>query len=204
MTVTITPYGDVRHPFGLPMGTVRGFMSVLICMFFWIFLLLPEEKAHTAPLAHFFLLTLVFLAFASHPLPVDRQRSEFLPWLMRFLFVGGSVAVVIYTAVEYPDRLTSRLTPAPGEVVQWPVLLGTLAGGFGLGLFLRFVLGRGSDMFQTLRAWIGVISILLLLIETIYQFAIRPSLSDPPGPEATKVWEGIIIAFVAAYFGCRA
>ena len=203
MSTNLGPYGDLRHPFGLPMGTVRGFMSVLICMFFWIFLLLPDEKAHTAPLAHFFLLTLVFLAFASHPFPVDKGRSEFLPWLMRALFVGGSAAVVVYIAVEYPDRLTGRLTPAPGEVVQWPVLLGTLAGGFGLGLFLRSILGRGSDLFQTLRAWIGVISILLLVGETIYQFAIRPSLAEPPPPEATKVWEGIIITFVAAYFGSR-
>ena len=32
----------VQHPYGLPMGTVRGFMSLLICSFFWIFLLLPE------------------------------------------------------------------------------------------------------------------------------------------------------------------
>jgi hypothetical protein len=204
MTVSITPYGDIRHPFGLPMGTVRGFMSVLICMFFWIFLLLPDDKATTAPLAHFFLLTLVFLAFASHPFPADAQKSEFLPWVMRVLFVGGSAAVLIYTAVNYPDRVASRLTPSPADVVQWPVLLGTLAGGFGLGLFLRFVLGRGSDLFQTLRAWFGVISILLLLVETIYQFAIKPSLGDPPGPDAMKIWEGVIIAFVASYFGTRA
>ena len=204
MAVTITPYGGVRHPFGLPMGTVRGFMSVLICAFFWIFLLLPEGKAHTAPLAHFFLLTLVFLAFASHPFPVDDQKSEFLPWAMRVLFVGGSAAAVIYTAVEHTDRLTTRLTPSPDEVVQWPLLLATLSGGFGLGIFLRFVLGRGSDLFQTLRAWIGVVAILLLIAETVYQFAIRPSLGEPPGPDATKVWEGVIIAFVAAYFGSRA
>jgi hypothetical protein len=204
MTITITPYGDVRHPFGLPMGTVRGFMSVLICSFFWIFLLLPDDKAQTAPLAHFFLLTLVFLAFASHPLPVDQQKSEFLPWLMRVLFVGGSVAVVVYTAANNPERLANRLTPAPADVVQWPVLLGTLAGGFGVGLFLRFALGRNSDLFQTLRAWVGVISILLLVVETLFQFAIKPSLAEPPGPDASKIWEGVIIAFVAAYFGTRA
>ncbi len=204
MSVASPAYIEVRHPFGLPMGTVRGFMSLLICAFFWIFLLLPDAKAQTAPLAHFFLLTLVFLAFASHPFPQHNARSEFLPWLMRVFFVGGSVAVIAYVAVNDPERLAQRLTPAPGDVVQWPVLLGTLAGGFGVGLFLRFILGRNSDMFQTARAWIGVISILLLVAETVYQFAIKPSLAEPPGPEAMKVWEGVIIAFVAAYFGTRA
>ena len=61
------PIGDVQHPYGLPMGTVRGFMSLLICSFFWIFLVLPEgaKGPPTAPLGHFFLLTLVFLSFVA-------------------------------------------------------------------------------------------------------------------------------------------
>jgi hypothetical protein len=201
------PYGDIRHPFGLPMGTVRGFISLLICSFFWIYLLLPapaDQRPLTVPLAHFFLLSLVFLAFASHPILHDAQRSEFLPWLMRFFFVGGSIAVVAYVAYQDPSRLSVRLTPEQAEVTQWPVLLGTLCGGFGAGLFFRFIFGRKSDLFQSLRAWIGVVAILLLVIETVYQFAIRPSLAQPPGPEAMKVWEGILIAFVAAYFGSRA
>lgn len=195
------PVGDARHPFGLPMGTVRGFMSVLIVSFFWLVLLVPN--ATPAPLGHFFLLTLVFLAFASHPLP-EHVVSAFLPWLMRVLFVGGSVAVVAYVAVKNPAFLKTRLTPDAGEISQWPVLLGTLAGGFALGLTLRFFLGRGSDMFQTLRAWIGVIAILLLVVETVFQFLIKPGLSEVPGPDAMKVWEGVIIAFVSAYFGSRA
>ena len=103
MSTATVVYGNVRHPYGLPMGTVRGFMSVLICSFFWIFLLQrdhPEHAAATAPLGHFFLLTLVFLAFASHPVRPEGAQTEFLPWLMRVLFVGGSVAVVALVAVH--------------------------------------------------------------------------------------------------------
>ena len=202
------PYGDVRHPYGLPMGTVRGFMSVLICAFFWIYLLLPDPKEGqrlmTVPLAHFFLLTLVFLSFASHPIPHDAQKSEVLPWLMRVLFVGGSAAGVAYVAYQEPSRLGTRLTPEAGEIGQWPALLGALAGGFGAGLFARFILGRRSELFQTVRGWVGVIAILLLVAETVFQFAIRPALGDQPHQDALKVWEGTIIAFVAAYFGTRA
>jgi hypothetical protein len=208
MTTVPGPYGDVRHPYGLPMGTVRGFMSVLICSFFWIYLLLPDPKEGdrlmTAPLAHFFLLTLVFLSFASHPILHDALKQEVLPWLMRVLFVGGSVAVVAYVAYTDPNRLSTRLTPDAGEIGQWPVLLATLSGGFGVGLFLRFVLGRKSELFQTIRGWIGVIAMLLLVAETVFQFAVRPALVEPPNPDAMKVWEGVIIASVAAYFGTRA
>lgn len=200
---TQLPPGYVHEypTFGLPAGSVRGFLSVLICSFFWIVLLLPPHAAVTAPLGHFFLLTLVFLAFASHPAP--EARGHTLPWVMRLLFVGGSVAIVAFSVVNNPHQTAARLTPSPVEISQWPVLLGCLAGGFGLALFLRFALGRRSELFMTLRAWIGVIAMLLLLVETILQFLVLPSMAEK-NPDALEVWEGIVIAVVAAYFGSRA
>lgn len=199
-----TGYVQEYPTFGLPAGSVRGFLSVLICSFFWIFLLLPEPPAGQellkAPLGHFFLLTLVFMSFASHPL--QQARLHVLPWLMRLLFVGGSAAVVAWAVYQNPSLAAARLTPGQAEISQWPVLLGCLAGGFGVALFLRFVLGRHSQLFMTLRAWVGVIAMLLLFVETILQFLVLPGIPDK-NMEALKVWEGIIIAFVAAYFGSR-
>ena len=186
--------------FGLPSGSVRGFLSVLICSFFWIVLLHPPETDIKAPLGHFFLLTLVFMAFASQPI-LD-VRAHLLPWLMKLLFVGGSAAVLAWAVYQNPSLAAARLTPSPADVAQWPVLLGCLAGGFGTALFLRFVLGRHSLFFMTLRAWVGVIAMLLLFVETILQFLVLPGIADK-NQEALKIWEGIIITFVAAYFGAR-
>jgi hypothetical protein len=178
-------------------------MSVLICSFFWIILLLPEPQAVRAPLAHFFLLSLVFLAFASRHHPDDTQ-SRLLPWVMRALFVGGSAAVIAYVAVKDPDRLTLRLTPNAAEIHQWPALLAAFAGGFGGGLFLRFVLGRRNPLYMTLRGWVGVIAMLVLITETVIQFVVIPSLSERPGPDNLQVWETTVVAITAAYFGTRA
>ncbi len=193
------------QPFGLPVGSVRGILSLMICSFFWILLLVPWEAQPqpTAPLAHFFLLTLVFLSFASHPVQEIRE-SALLPWVMRILFVGGSVAVVAYVGFKDSSRLARQLTPNPAELFEWPVLLGCLAGGFGVSLVLRSVLGRNNPFFYSIRAWIGVIALLLLLSETVLQFAILPKLSDKPDMHVLQVWEGILIASVAAYFGSRA
>src|SRR5258707_176616 len=127
-TATTAPVQEYPT-FGLPSGSVRGFLSVLICSFFWIVLLMPPDTDVKAPLGHFFLLTLVFMSFASHPL--QEARLHALPWLMRLLFVGGSAAVVAMAVVKNPDLAAARLTPSPGEISQWPVLLGCLAGGFG-------------------------------------------------------------------------
>jgi hypothetical protein len=197
-----TPLHEHEYPtFGLPTGSIRGFLSVLICSFFWIVLLLPPESTYTPPLGHFFLLTMVFLAFASHPLP--DAPTHLLPWLLRVLFVAGSVAVVGFAVWKNPHLAAARLTPSAADIYQWPVLLGCLAGGFGVALFLRFLLGRRSEMFMTIRAWVGVIAMLLLLVETILQFLILPNIAEK-NPDALKIWEGILIAAVAGYFGSRA
>lgn len=200
MTAAPAPAPQEYPTFGLPPGSVRGILSVLICSFFWILLMFPAESTIKAPLGHFFLLTLVFLAFASHPF---QERQHLLPWFMRLLFVGGSVAAVAYAIYRDPGTAAARLTPAADDVVQWPALLGCLAGGFGVALFLRFVLGRHSPMFLTLRAWAGVLAILLLLGETVFQYLIVPNIA-PVSQNALKAWEGLLIATVAAYFGARA
>ncbi len=194
----------VYHPFGLPLGTVRGFLSVLICSFFWIVLLLPESRAVRAPLPHFFLLTLVLLAFVSHPGREDDRSSRFLPWLMRFIFVGGSMAVGAYVYSLDPTRLNARLTPDPAENVLWPTLLATLLGGFFVGLAMRYVMGRSSHLYQTLRACTAIVAMLLLLAETVIQFVVIPNMAEKPAPESLKVWEGIVMAVTATYFGTRA
>ncbi len=201
MATTPAPVHPPEYPtFGLPSGSVRGILSVLICSFFWIVLLWPANLPLTVPLGHFFLLTLVFMAFASHPL--QGAKTHFLPWLMRVVFVGGSLVVVAFAIWKDTHLAVVRLTPGTSEITQWPALLGCLAGGFGVALFLRFVLGRHHNLFITLRAWVGVIAMLLLFVETILQFLVLAG-SDNKNMEAMKIWEGILIATVAAYFGSR-
>ena len=113
----LDPVNEPRHPFGLPMGSVRGFMSLLICGFFWLVLLWPGEQVVKPLLGHFFLLALVLMAFASSPSPrTEDDSSPFLPWLLRVLFVGGSVAVVLFCLFQYPDRLQSPADPGRGGV----------------------------------------------------------------------------------------
>ncbi len=203
MATTTAPAHPHEYPtFGLPSGSVRGILSVLICSFFWIVLLWPADSPLplTVPLGHFFLLTLVFMAFASHP--IRDARTHFLPWLMRIVFVGGSAAVVAVALWTNPHLTGLRLTPSPGEISQWPVLLACLAGGFGVALFLRFVIGRHHNLFLTIRAWVGVVAMLLLFVETILQFLVLPGMAGV-NMEALKAWEGVLIAVVAAYFGSR-
>ena len=64
--VVLDSVSESRHPFGLPLGSVRGFMSLMICAFFWIVLLWPEPFLVRPLLAHYFMLALVLLVFSPY------------------------------------------------------------------------------------------------------------------------------------------
>jgi hypothetical protein len=193
--------GDARHPFGLPQGAVRSFFALLISSYFWIVLLMPENYAFVPPLGHFVLLALVLAAFVGRHHP-ERGEVRALPWLI--IILAGTAAVVAYVYMKDPTRLETRLTPNSSELPQLPLLMGVLFGGYAFGALLGLVMGPKSNIFQSLRAWIGVVAGLLLIAETVFQFAVRPGLANPPSPEALRIWEAILIGPVAAYFGTRA
>ncbi len=196
--------GEVRHPFGLPLGSVRGLMSVLICAFFWILLLLPTESTAKAVLAHFFLLGLCLLAFASSPSISDKDVSPFLPWLLRVIFVGGSVAVVLFVIFTRDlDVIQKRLTPDPAEVSMWWIpFLSSMCGGFAFGMFLRFVLGRNNHIFQSLRAWFSVVGLVMLAVELAIFFVMAGGAGQID--EFLHYCQCVTLVVVSAYFGTRA
>ena len=201
---TLDPIGDPRHPFGLPLGSIRGFMSLAICAFFWVVLLFPgEPNFPKPPLGHFFLLALVMMAFSSTPsVTLDGSAGNVLPWTMRLLFVGGTAAVVAFVLVQHPDRLQPRLTPDTEEFKRWWVpLLACTAGGFAFGLLLRFGLGRTSQVFRTARSWLSVVGLVMLTLEV--GFVLINATSQAPA-DFLQYWDAIELAVVAAYFGTRA
>lgn len=202
---TLDSVSNPRLPFGLPAGSVRGIMSLLICGFFWMVLLWPQGELVKPLLAHFFLLALVLMAFASNP--SGRSAGEgvpFLPWILRVLFVGGSAAVLAFVAVQFPERLPGRLTPDAGEFAAWwGPFMGTMAVGFATGLFARFVLTRVglTPVFETLRAWLSVVGLLMLTLEIVMVLILTTSDTKPD--QFVRYWQAFELAVVSAYFGTR-
>jgi hypothetical protein len=196
--------GEPDHPFGLPLGTIRGVFSLLICGFFWLIILLPVREDMPpvkAVLGHFFMLALVFMAFASNPAG-GLTKKHLLPWLLRVLFVIGTVGVVGYGWFRDKVVFQSRLTPDVQEFSEWWLpYLAVMATGFGFGLLLRLVLGQSSHIFRTLRSWLSVVGMILLLIE--YALFIGYASADSKPVEFFRVWQAIELGFVSAYFGTR-
>lgn len=199
----------VRHPFGLPLGSIRGMFAILICAFFWLTLLWPGEHPLRSLLGHYFLLALVVMAFATAPRlggGREQETSPFLPWLLRVIFVGGSIAVVAYAAFKDLNQLQARLTPDPEEVKEWWIpFLGTMVGGFSFGLVLRFLLGEESYTFRTARAWLSVVGLTMLAIELVMFIGFASAETKPVDfLYFLRAWQCVEMVIVAAYFGTRA
>lgn len=206
----IDSVSNPRQPFGLPLGSVRGVLSLLICGFFWLVLLWPDQPKVRPLLAHYFMLALVLLVFSPYSKGATADEStRFLPRLLRWLFVGGTVAVVAFVGVMHPDRLggppAGRVTPDVIEFQEWwgPFLAATF-GAFLGGQCLRYALGADNPIFQTLRAWLSVVGMLMLATD-LGLWVVATSTENPdPLVGFLRFWQAFELAIVSAYFGTRA
>lgn len=203
-TTVYDPVSDPRHPFGLPLGTVRGVLSLLIVGFFWVVLLWPESQPAKPMLGHYFMMALVLLTFSPYSQAGARATdgAQFFPWLLRWAAVFGTILVVSFIAVQYPDRL-ERLTPNPAQFQDWwGPFLATTAGGFAVGKGLRHLLGLASPMFTTLRSWLSVVAMLMLTLEMVFFMAVTTVENNTES--FGHYWQAFELAIVSAYFGTRA
>ena len=188
-------------PFGLPLGTIRGTLALLICGFVWMVLLWPHDNVKL-PLAHFFMGSMVFMAFVTHPgLPNGEGRS-IAPWVLRLLFVVGTIGVVAYAVFQDATKVTTRLVPDVTEFKEWWLAyLGVTVGGFLVGRVLRLVLGNGSTFFRSVRAWLSVLALLMMAGEFLL-FLIFSSATERPEP-LLHAWQAVQLLAVSAYFASR-
>jgi hypothetical protein len=197
---------NTRTPLGLPPGSVRGILSLFIALEFWLLLLLPESSKVPIPINLYLLMTLVAVFFASHGKSIatasDPDPSPlYLPGgTLRFIILAGTVATIGYLYSNHPEWLNERLRPAHGQFANWPLIVGSYVGGLFVGYMLHIMPFRNHWFFQAFLAWISLIAMGLLFAEIIIQAFVKPTLDkdfDLP------VWEAVVTAVTACYFGTR-
>ena len=201
MTAHVAP----RPPLGLPPGSIRGLLALLVTIIFWVLLLAPSERNVLIPLNMYFLLSLVMVFFVAHGKTIAR-KGEPTPsplWLpggtLRFLILAGTAAVFAFVLIKHPDRL-DRLTPHEDQLRHWRSYLGALGIGFVLGYGTRLLPFRHSWMFQAFQAWTAIIAMAILLLHLVFEVIINFSLDIPVDAVA---WQTIVTAIAAFYFGSR-
>jgi hypothetical protein len=191
---------------GLPPGSIRGGLCLLIVIQLWLLLLLPDSYHVPIPVSLYLLMTLVAVFFVSHgksiALKSDPIPSPFhLPGgTLRLLIFGGSVAVIGFVYVNHPDRLAERLRPDEAQWNVWPGVVSAYVLGFFVGYLLRLMPFRNNWGLQAFQAWLSIIAMALLFIEIIIQAFVNPSLNAKID---LRTWEAIVTGVTTCYFGTR-
>jgi len=198
------PY--LRHPLGLPPGSVRSVLAMMIAGLFWLLVAMPEGHEIPVPPFLYFLLALIMLFFGAHGHTIGRHigdgRSPLgLPrGTVRGLILIGTVAILGWLYYEKPDQFFERLTPDKERLREWPILLLASIGAFSLGYIVRLGPWRSSPGFQDALASLSLVAMLGLVAETVIVVFINPNLLQ--GLDL-RVWEAILTGAVAFYFGAR-
>jgi hypothetical protein len=196
----------IRNPLGWPPGSVRGMLSLLIAIQFWLLLLLPDSKAVPVPINLYLMLTLVGVFLISHGRSIATASDPtpsplYLPGgTLRVLIIGGTIAVVAYLYANFPERLTDRMKPARDQLAAWPTIVGAYIGGFVLGYIFRIMPFRNNWLFQAFLAWLSMIAMAMLFIEIIIQAFINPTL---PEKFDLSTWAAVVTGIVSCYYGTR-
>jgi hypothetical protein len=202
--MTMNP--PIRHPLGLPSGSIRALLTFIVLGQIWALMCLQND----IPLYLIFLMFLVLGSFfAAHGHTITGQPSPLhLPrGSLRTLVVLGFLAVLGYRYYIHRDIVT--LWELKADLREQPTLPVILLGGFFIGVFFGHVVVRmisGSKgepyWYQDIKAWLALLSALGLATEVIIQFVINPSL--PPGKELDlPQWQAFLGAVIAFYFGAR-
>jgi hypothetical protein len=201
-----------RQPLGLPAGSVRALLTLMVLGTISIMLLTPEAEPRPIPLYLYYLMFLIlghYFAVRRHAaLPGMPQQAPpfYLPrGTFRFLILVGMSAVLAWGFYNDP-HFAQRLTPSPSEqpyllvVVLGAFFVGIVVGRIGHALFAG-PLGP-PPWFQDIQAWVALLSMVGMTIEIVIRFVINPSVA----PERQLTWTELetgVAALVAFYFGVR-
>jgi len=195
-----------RHPLGLPAGSVRAVLVLLVAGLFWMFLLLPADQYPPVPLYLHCLLPTVMLYFVTRNQPTDpRVPPQPGPWhlprgFFRLLLLLGFLAAIGWQCYNSPEVLRDRLTPLKDDLDKWPYLLGTLGGSFLLGRLLRLGPWRRAAWFQDFLAWISLLAMIAIVVEICISLFVQPEFLKSLD---RLVWECVLTGIVTMYFAAR-
>lgn len=201
----------VNYPLGLPPGSVRAILSIVITGMFLVLATYPQPEGSPPlkiPLFLFALLPMVLLFYIAHGRSIRPPESNvysplYLPrGTIRLLLAVAFYGILGYQYFTNHDELISRLTPDPADVWKVPPLMFAITVGFLIGHVVRIGPWRNSPVYQNFMAWASLIALLLLLVDVVLEFVIKPSVQsdfqfDP------FAFEAFLCGVIAFYFGAR-
>ncbi len=194
-----------RHALGLPAGSVRSLLALIIVGLVCVMMLVPKQPPIAPYLVYLLFLVLGHL-FTQAIGPASSPGPLYLPaWLVRLLIVAAVVATVVVKLFVFQDEegLRIQFDKTLDAMKGQPFLPLLLLGGFFVGVLLRAVLGRDNPplVWQEVEAWLSLLAMGGLCIAAIIHLVIAPSVHSHE--VATPTWDSILSIIIAFYFGAR-
>lgn len=199
-----------RHPLGLPAGSVRATIAMMVAGLIWALVLTAKEQTVEIPLYLCYLLFLIVGSFfASHGSSIAGNGSAGpSPWHLpsgtfRFLLILGFFGVFgwrTYSRGELPEIKVTH------DLSEHAYLLVWILGAFFLGMLMTRLVAAVSSggtpaWYQDVLAWVSLLALIGLVIEVAVLLMINPTL------EGEKInlpkWQTFLSAILGLYFGAR-
>lgn len=207
-----TPAAPVaRHPLGLPAGSVRSIIALMVSGLVWALILTAKENTIEIPLYLGYLLFLIMGSFfASHGSSIAGDpKGGASPWHLprgtfRFLLVLGFAAVIgwrTYSRGVLPEFRIGGEAPDHAYLLLW--ILGAFFAGMLATRLVRGVSPSGPPAwYLDVLAWVSLIALLGLVVEVVILLMINPTLQEGDKLSLPK-WQSFLSAILGLYFGAR-
>jgi hypothetical protein len=201
-----------RHALGLPAGSIRALLSLLVVGLICVLMLLSPLNNRVIAIPPY-LIYLVFIAlghfYAAHGHSiarpdVDEASPLYLPrGFVRLFILGLLVATITWEFWKDAEGFKDQLVASMKELPDQPYLPIVLLGGFFLGIIIHMLVGRErrTYWFEDFEAWVALLAVLGLFIDAMIYLVINPTLKDDP--LSSSGLQAFVAALVAFYFGAR-
>lgn len=194
-----------RNPLGLPRGSVRAILSLVITAMFLAYLVYTpaDGKILKVPTYLYCVSIMVFVFFASHRSTINPDGTKepsplYLPrGTLRLTILGGTVGIVVWQLIVNREATLSKLTPTAEQMEVWPYLTLSLVGGFAVGWLFSHGPWRKSPWYQDLQAWLSLVAMGVLLIHLLLDLIAKAHNPD------WQIWDCVLVGILALYYGAR-
>lgn len=203
-----------RYPLGLPAGSVRSLLTLMVTGMICILVLVSPIRDNVPVPIPPYLVYLLFLItgcfFAAHGSTIGRHGSnEPSPWYlprgtMRLLVLAILIATAVWKMVNHPQAWADQLNVTVDHFKGQPYLPIIILGAFFIGHILRMLLSGagGSAAYQDILAWIAIIAVVLMVIDSLIIGVINPSLISHEEVNLAD-FEAVLAGIIAFYFAAR-
>jgi hypothetical protein len=198
-----------RHALNLPAGSVRAAHVLGVVGLICAIILVPAQHVVPIPpyltyllfimLGHYFAAHGVTIATREDPSPSPLYLPGGVVRVLVILALGGTIGWKLYS--DEPGLL-AQFEASLAELEAQPYMPLVILGGFLVGVIIRSIVGRDNPpvAWQDFEAWVSVLALVGLGLAAMNHLFIQTTISVPFG---MPMWESILGALIAFYFGAR-